>query len=122
MRSVIVVAVLAAFVCADETGTLSPKAAWVKLQKDMQTARMNRDRKAFEAANKVQEELASVNEAIESRHGELAELDARSSEKRQELRDIAQRILLLADDGSAAASAVDDAEVVDLRAQPADLA
>lgn len=72
------------------------------------------DRKAFEAANKVQAELEAISQQIESRRGELAEIEARASDKRQELRDLANRILLLADDDAAGA------DVVDLRPQPSE--
>ncbi len=58
------------------------------------------DRKAFEAANKVQAELASMSEDIEVRRAELRVLDARAAERREEMRTLANHILELADEGT----------------------
>ena len=86
------------------------------------------DRKAFEAATKVQANLSEIHEEMDQRRFELSEIEARAIEKRQELRDLANRILLLADEGETSAHEdtiiltdakhakdVEDAEVVDLR-------
>lgn len=86
------------------------------------------DRKAFEAATKVQANLSEIHEEIDQRRFELSEIEARAIEKRQELRDLANRILLLADEGETTvhedtinltdakhAKDVEDADVVDLR-------
>lgn len=78
------------------------------------------DRKAFETANAVQAELAEVREQIDLRQAELSEIQTRAAEKRQELRDLANRILLLADEEDQTFS--DGADVVDLRPQTSDKA
>ncbi len=70
------------------------------------------DRKAYEAANKVQAELASINAEIETQQSTLGHLQARTADQRSELRDMAQRILHLADDEP---RRFEGAEVVDLR-------
>lgn len=82
------------------------------------------DRKAFEAATKAQTNLSEVHEEIDQRRFELSEIEGRATEKRQELRDLANRILLLADEGEKSVNEdtiilkdVEDAEVVDLRPQ-----
>lgn len=76
------------------------------------------DRKAFETANAVQAELAEVREQIDLRQAELDEIQVRASEKRQQLRDLANRILLLADEEGENVSP--GADVVDLRPQSSD--
>jgi DivIVA domain-containing protein len=70
------------------------------------------DRKAFEAANAVQEELAGLQAELESSKTKLVELDSAENEKRATLRALADSILELA--------ATDDsgADVVDLRPTP----
>ena len=70
------------------------------------------DRKAYEAANKVQAELASITAEIETQQSTLGHLQARTADQRSELRDMAQRILHLADDEP---RRFEGAEVVDLR-------
>jgi DivIVA domain-containing protein len=70
------------------------------------------DRKAFEAANKVQAELAAVSEQIDTRKAELRHLDGRAAEKRVEMRELANKILALAGD---APRPLEGVEVVDLR-------
>jgi len=82
------------------------------------------DRKAFEAATKAQANLSEVHEEIDQRRFELSEIEGRAIEKRQELRDLANRILLLADEGETSVHEdtinlkdAEDAEVVDLRPQ-----
>jgi len=72
------------------------------------------DRKAFDAANKVQSDLAAISEEIEQRQAELRHLDGRSEEQRGAMRELASRILLLADDDPRKREGV---SVVDLRAQ-----
>ncbi|MGI9604611.1 MAG: DivIVA domain-containing protein [Acidimicrobiales bacterium] len=69
------------------------------------------DRKAFEAAQKVQADLAEMHEQIGEREAELRHLEGRTSEHRIEMRDLANRILFLADDETR----IEGAEVVDLR-------
>ena len=73
------------------------------------------DRKAYEAANKVQAELASINAEIETQQGTLGHLQSRTTDQRNELRDMAQRILHLADDDQ---RRYEGAELVDLRGTP----
>lgn len=75
------------------------------------------DRKAYEAANKVQAELASLSAEVETQQGELAHLRARTSDQRTELRELAKRILHLADDEP---RRLEGAEVVDLRTAPSE--
>ncbi len=70
------------------------------------------DRKAFEAANKVQAELSAVSEQIDTRKAELRHLDGRAAEKRVEMRELANKILALAGD---APRPLEGVEVVDLR-------
>ena len=70
------------------------------------------DRKAYEAANKVQAELASVTAEIGTQQNTLRVLQAQATDQRNELRDIAQRILVIADDDGARYEGVG---VVDLR-------
>ena len=75
------------------------------------------DRKAYEAANRVQAELASLSAEIETHQGELAYLRSRVSTERDDLRDLAHKILQLAD---AEHRPLEGAEVVDLRTAPSD--
>jgi len=70
------------------------------------------DRKAYEAANRVQAELASVSADIETQQTTLHHLQARTSDQRVQLRDLAQKILQIADDES---RPFEGADVVDLR-------
>ena len=70
------------------------------------------DRKAYEAANKVQAELASLNSEIETQKGAIGQLQARTEDQRNELREMASRIIRLAD---AEPRRYEGAEVVDLR-------
>lgn len=72
------------------------------------------DRKAFEAANRVQAEIASLNTEIETQRGELSVLHGHTQAKRDELRGLAHAIINLADSGQ---QSYEGAEVVDLRAQ-----
>ena len=72
------------------------------------------DRKAFEAANRVQAEIASLSTEIETRRSELVELQQHTQGKKDELRGLANSILTLANGHSQQAGGV---EVVDLRAQ-----
>lgn len=74
------------------------------------------DRKAFEAANRVQAEIASLNTEIETQRGELAALQGHADHKRNELRGLAQAIIQLADQGQ---HRYEGAEVVDLRGESA---
>ena len=73
------------------------------------------DRKAYEAANKVQAELASVSAAIETQQSTLRTLQARTVDQRNEVRTLAQQLLMLADDDQR----YEGVEVVDLRETPA---
>jgi DivIVA domain-containing protein len=75
------------------------------------------DRKAYEAANKVQAELASLSTEVETQQGELAHLRSRVATERDDLREMAQKILQLADDERRPLEGV---EVVDLRTAPSD--
>jgi len=75
------------------------------------------DRKAYEAANKVQAELASLSAEVETQQGELAHLRARTGDQRTAMRELAQRILQLADDEP---RRFEGAEVVDLRTTPSE--
>lgn len=75
------------------------------------------DRKAYEATNKVQAELASLATEVDTRQGELADLTARAAEQRAGLREMAQKILRLADDDPRRHEGV---EVVDLRTAPSE--
>lgn len=70
------------------------------------------DRKAFEAANAVQEELSALQTDLDSSKAKLAELDSAESEKRAALRGLADEILDLA------AAEPAGADVVDLRPTP----
>lgn len=70
------------------------------------------DRKAYEAANKVQADLAQVNSEIESQQSTLRHLQTHTANQRVELRDLAQKILNIADDD---VRRFEGAEVVDLR-------
>lgn len=72
------------------------------------------DRKAFEAANRVQTEIASLNAELDSQRGQLTELGNRTHAKRDELRSLASSILQIAESDQ---SALEGAEVVDLRPQ-----
>ena len=72
------------------------------------------DRKAFEAANRVQAEIASLNTEIETQRGELSVLHGHTQAKRDELRGLAHAIINLADSGQ---QSYEGAEVVDLRTQ-----
>jgi len=63
------------------------------------------DRKAFEAANRVQSEIAALNSEIEMQRNELTDLQLEANGKREQLRGLARNILQLAD----------GAQVVDLR-------
>lgn len=72
------------------------------------------DRKAFEAANRVQAEIASLNTEIETQRGELSVLHGHTQAKRDELRGLAHAIINLADNGQ---QSYEGAEVVDLRTQ-----
>ncbi len=72
------------------------------------------DRKAFEAANRVQAEIASLNTEIETQRGELSVLHGHAQAKRDELRGLAHAIINLADSGQ---QSYEGAEVVDLRTQ-----
>lgn len=69
------------------------------------------DRKAYEAANKVQAELASVTAEIETQQSTLRVLQGRTVEHRNEIRDIAQKLLAVADQDQR----YEGAAVVDLR-------
>lgn len=73
------------------------------------------DRKAYEAANKVQADLASVNAEIETQQTALRNLQNHTANQRVELRELAQKILNIAD---ADAHRYEGAEVVDLRDTP----
>ncbi|MFT7473117.1 MAG: DivIVA domain-containing protein [Verrucomicrobiales bacterium] len=73
------------------------------------------DRKAYEAANSVQAELVSLNTEIEIQKGAINQLQARTEDQRNELREMAQRIIWLADGEP---RRHEGAEVVDLRQQP----
>ena len=64
------------------------------------------DRKAFEATNRVQSEIASLSAELESQKHQLIDLRDRSDAKRDELRSLARGILHLAD-SEAPASTVD---------------
>lgn len=64
------------------------------------------DRKAYEAANRAQGELAVINSEIESSQGELAELNSIAAGRKLELRRLGESILAWADG---------DQELVDLR-------
>ena len=75
------------------------------------------DRKAYEAANKVQAELASLATEVETQQGELAYLRQRVVTERDDLREMAHKILQLADDERRPLEGV---EVVDLRTAPSD--
>ncbi len=75
------------------------------------------DRKAYEAANKVQAELASLAAEVETKQGELAHLRSRTDGQRNELREMAQRILRIADGEE---RRYEGAEVVDLRTAPSE--
>jgi DivIVA domain-containing protein len=75
------------------------------------------DRKAYEAANNVQAELASLNTEIETQKGAISQLQARTEDQRNELREMAQRIIRLAD---ADPRRYEGAEVMDLRQQSSD--
>lgn len=70
------------------------------------------DRKAYEAANKVQAELSSITAEIETQQSTLGHLQARTMDQRSEMRDLAQKILHLADDEP---RRYEGAAVVDLR-------
>lgn len=70
------------------------------------------DRKAFETANRVQAEIASLNAEIESQQNELVDLRNQGQVRRDELRGLAQNILALAD-GDPAQYVTD----IDLRGQ-----
>ena len=80
------------------------------------------DRKAFEAANRVQAEIASLSTEIETRRSELVELQQHTQGKKDELRGLANNILTLA---NGHAQPAEGNEVVDLRPQtdgdPSDL-
>lgn len=65
------------------------------------------DRKAYEAANRAQSELAVINTEIQSQQGELAELNSVTVDRRRELRRLGETILAWAND---------DQGLVDLRA------
>lgn len=70
------------------------------------------DRKAFEAANRVQTEIASLNAELDNQRGQLTELHNRTHAKREELRGLAHSILQLAEYDQ---PVLEGAEVVDLR-------
>lgn len=55
------------------------------------------DRKAFETANRVQAEIASLNAEIENQQSELADLRNQALARRDDLRGLAQNILAIAD-------------------------
>jgi len=74
------------------------------------------DRKAFEAANRVQSEIAALSAEIDVQRHELASLNNEALGKKQEMRGLANSILLLADVDS---RRFEGAEVVDLRAAQA---
>ncbi len=75
------------------------------------------DRKAYEAANRVQAELASLSAEVETHQGELAYLRSQVSTERGDLRDLAHKILQLADGER---RPLEGAEVIDLRTAPSD--
>jgi DivIVA domain-containing protein len=75
------------------------------------------DRKAYEAANKVQAELASLNSEIETQKGAIGQLQARTEDQRNELRELASRIIRLADTEP---RRYEGAEVIDLRQPSSD--
>jgi hypothetical protein len=75
------------------------------------------DRKAYEAANKVHAELASLSADVETQQGELSYLQSRAATERGDLREMAQKILQLADDER---RPFEGAEVVDLRTASSD--
>lgn len=71
------------------------------------------DRKAFEATNRVQGEIASLNAELESQKHQLIDLRDRADTKRDEMRSLARGILHLAD----ADSRTHDTTELDLRSQ-----
>lgn len=75
------------------------------------------DRKAFEASNRLQGELASITAEIETQQGELVDVREQTHYQREELRQMAFGILRLADDETSGAA---NSELVDLRNSPTD--
>ena len=75
------------------------------------------DRKAFEAANRVQAELNAVTEDVDRRKAELRLIEGQTSQQKAELRTLAGHILHLAESPISAAGAqpYEGAELVDLR-------
>ena len=67
------------------------------------------DRKAYEAANRAQGELALISSEIETHRAELSEIDALATQRRSELRLLGETIIGWANQASGS-------EVVDLRA------
>ena len=73
------------------------------------------DRKAFEAANKVQAELASMNEEIDLRKSELDRLASLSERRREAMRELASQLLVIAEDDERALMAAESDPVLDIR-------
>ena len=75
------------------------------------------DRKAFEAANRVQAELNTVTEDVDRRKAELRLIEGQTAQQKAELRTLAGHILHLADSPTSAAGGqpLEGAELVDLR-------
>ena len=66
------------------------------------------DRKAYEAANRAQGELAVISSEIESQRAELTEIDTLAAQRRSELRSLGETIIRWVNQAT-------DSEVVDLR-------
>ena len=73
------------------------------------------DRKAFEAANKVQAELSAMNDEIEHRKGELDRLASLSEKRRESMRDLASQLLMIAEDDERALMSGESDPVLDIR-------
>lgn len=73
------------------------------------------DRKAFEAANKVQADLAAMTEEIDRRKSELDRLASVSERRRDAMRELASQLLMIAEDDERALMAADSDPVLDIR-------